>query len=115
MPYLHFETDTGRAKMNETIQRVMNAARDGKQMPNIPTPTIQDKLIRAYLRTTLDWPTPPLHVRRTLDQYFYTTLDNTDARDQGQVVYRYTKSAGPLVKPIVLMVDQLWLWILNGG
>ncbi|KAI7532186.1 hypothetical protein KC317_g19571, partial [Hortaea werneckii] len=61
-----------------------------------------------------------LHIRRTLDQSFYRTID-TDARDIDQVVYRYEQELSKSkhqeedsrddVK--VLMVDQLWMWILG--
>jgi hypothetical protein len=56
---------------------------------------------------------PYLQPRRTLDQYFYTHLENTSERDSDQVVYRYTqKTTAP---PKMFMVDQLWVWILNEG
>ncbi|KAK5991971.1 hypothetical protein PT974_05367 [Cladobotryum mycophilum] len=54
-----------------------------------------------------------LQPRRTLDQYFYPYLDNTLHRDKDQVVYRYTNQHQNDAK--IFMVDQLWLWILNGG
>ncbi|KAM0813428.1 hypothetical protein AB5N19_13422 [Seiridium cardinale] len=54
---------------------------------------------------------PPLHIRRTLDQYYFLTLDNTSERDRDQVVYRGTISRSLSTR--VVMVDQLWLWILD--
>ena len=84
----------------------------------------------------------PVHCRRTLDQYGYPSLHNTTMRDGDQVLYKRTKkkpaqpkepmrwserhsnrhvdseeSQVPIDDPIakVLMVDQLWLWILNNG
>ncbi|KAI1862732.1 uncharacterized protein JN550_010069 [Neoarthrinium moseri] len=54
---------------------------------------------------------PPLHIRRTLDQYYFLTLENTSERDKDQVVYRGTKPRDSPTR--VVMVDQLWLWILN--
>lgn len=58
---------------------------------------------------------PPLHIRRTLDQAYFMTLKDTSRRDRDQVVYRATKK--PWFKPghviRVVMVDQLWLWILD--
>jgi hypothetical protein len=54
----------------------------------------------------------PLHIRRTLDQSYYYMLDNTRSRDKDQVVSRYGKLLNR--KPVVMMVDQLWLWILEG-
>lgn len=53
----------------------------------------------------------PFQPRRTLDQYFYSHLDNTAHRDRDQVVYRWTQSD----RPKIFMVDQMWLWIINGG
>ncbi|KAF3015892.1 hypothetical protein E8E14_009873 [Neopestalotiopsis sp. 37M] len=53
----------------------------------------------------------PLHIRRTLDQYYFLTLDNTSERDRDQVVYRGTRSLSLTTR--VVMVDQLWMWILD--
>jgi hypothetical protein len=77
---------------------------------------------------------PPLHPRRTLDQSFYWTLKSTETRDTDQVVYRETSpnknfmhkgthcNAGcyqchsdSRMVPRLIMVDQLWLWILGGS
>ncbi|KAK8071235.1 hypothetical protein PG997_011438 [Apiospora hydei] len=68
-----------------------------------------ERLLRDYVKND-----PPLHIRRTLDQYYFVTLDDTTHRDKDQVVYR-----GTLDKTLnrtqsrVVMVDQLWLWILD--
>ncbi|KAK3386163.1 hypothetical protein B0H63DRAFT_560601 [Podospora didyma] len=56
----------------------------------------------------------PLHVRRTLEQYYYWTADDTTHRDRQQVVYRETRMKNDIEAiPRVVMVDQLWLWILD--
>ena len=65
-------------------------------------------LIHAYLLEP-----SPLHPRRTLDQFYYPT-SNTSSRDQDQVVYRYYRKHS-LSEPKILMIDQLWLWILDTG
>jgi hypothetical protein len=93
-----------------------------------------EKLIEKYLNVN-----PPLHPRRTLDQSYYWTLKDTCSRDRDQVVYRDSapnrnllhyrhvkknpkKEGDPTcaqctdnVKkvPRVVMVDQLWMWILD--
>ncbi|KAK7918411.1 hypothetical protein PG985_010285 [Apiospora marii] len=85
-----------------------------------------------------------LHVRRTLDQAYYWTLNKTERRDRDQVVYRATtvqanhyhqydreRARWPQHEDFryqgdcpecarnirevsrVIMVDQLWLWILD--
>lgn len=57
---------------------------------------------------------PPLHMRRTLDQYYYPTVKDSTQRDQDQVVFRGTRSRNdPDAIARVVMVDQLWLWILD--
>lgn len=56
----------------------------------------------------------PLHVRRTLDQFYYHTLLDTEKRDGDQTCIRYYnhKLVGKGLKPVLTMVDQLWLWLL---
>ncbi|KAK2804519.1 hypothetical protein FQN50_006594 [Emmonsiellopsis sp. PD_5] len=69
-----------------------------------------EHLVKGYLSVTN--PTAsPLQLRRTLDQYFYAHLSSTAERDSGQVVYRYTEKH--FSEPKIIMVDQLWLWVLN--
>ncbi|KAI1080563.1 hypothetical protein F5B20DRAFT_580226 [Whalleya microplaca] len=99
MPFLHYETDERRRKMSSAIK----SAREGRRLVEISS---RDSLIvNAYLNNT-----PPLHPRRTLDQFFYHGID-TSARDTDQVVYRYCKRHK--VEAKVFMVDQLWLWIIG--
>jgi hypothetical protein len=89
---------------------------------------IDEKLIYEYLHQR-----PPLHPRRTLDQSYYGALKNTGTRDRDQVVYRATtpephnclermdekdrkcKQCHEDIRkvPRLIMVDQLWLWILG--
>lgn len=114
-------------------------------------------LIEAYLKCE---GLRPLHCRRTLDQYCYYMLENTEARDRDQVVYKWarkqqerqkdrgkaldtqddgfvdewaesqsapndmnddpddTRPANTIFRPKnrpVIMVDQLWLWVLPDG
>lgn len=57
---------------------------------------------------------PPLHARRTLDQSYHSKLENTWRRDEDQVVYRGTKAGHSIDRTTrVVMVDQLWLYILD--
>ncbi|KAL4895752.1 hypothetical protein BDV59DRAFT_173086 [Aspergillus ambiguus] len=111
MPYLHFETAERREKMQEAIQRaeMLNAP----PQPGITrSPTRDEMLLRAHLASS----TTSLHVRRTLDQFFYPNID-TQTRDRDQVVYRYqTKGQGRgryATEPKIFMVDQLWMWIMG--
>jgi hypothetical protein len=89
----------------------------------------EQELLKEYLHHE-----PPFHPRRTLDQSYYWTLKTTKKRDRDQVVYRGTapkkefRRDGTHVEagceqcladipkvPRIIMVDQLWLWILNGS
>ena len=101
MSFLHYETDERRRKMSRAIAN----ARARRPLPEHPTR--DELLVYAYLNDM-----PPLHPRRTLDQFFYHGID-TSIRDTDQVVYRYCKRHG--AEPRLFMVDQLWLWILGKG
>lgn len=110
MPYLHFETAERRERMLEAIQRAQLLNLQPRALRR--TRTRDEMLIDAHLSSS----TTSLHVRRTLDQFFYPNID-TQSRDQDQVVYRYqTKGPGregPETDPKIFMVDQLWMWILG--
>jgi hypothetical protein len=57
---------------------------------------------------------PPFHGRRTLDQSYHWKLENTGRRDEDQVVYRGTKAGNSIYRTTrVVMVDQLWLYVLD--
>lgn len=103
MPYLHYETHQNRKLMSEAIKRATTAS-DIMCPPHLGH-TCDEMLIQAYLRST-----PNLHIRRTLDQFYYHAI-STEGRDTDQVVYRYTRQKRKEKK--VFMVDQLWLWILG--
>jgi hypothetical protein len=77
---------------------------------------VEEKLISKYLLSD-----PPLRIRRTLDQYMYCSMSDlsTAHRYKDQVVYRATQTRldgeppGCSQRAQVLMVDQLWMWILD--
>lgn len=73
-----------------------------------------ERLYRMYLDDE-----HPLHIRRTLDQFYYHTFPNTDERDNDQTALRYfkkhklsEKESTTIIRPILTMVDQLWMWVL---
>ncbi|KAK3676417.1 hypothetical protein LTR78_003693 [Recurvomyces mirabilis] len=103
----------------------------GKQHQSAPEPTADENLIYAHAMPSL----ATLQIRRTLDQFFYRTID-TSQRDIDQVIYREQKrqawddvefdttaklsapEARSKVRDIhrnanIIMVDQLWLWIVR--
>lgn len=108
MPYLHFETKRRQLEMQEAIKRAEKMQSPHPRLKKAAT--YDEMLIRAHLATS----TVSLHVRRTLDQSFYHNIDTED-RDQDQVVYRYQIKGKNLNEcdPKIVMVDQLWMWILG--
>ncbi|RYC58665.1 hypothetical protein CHU98_g7543 [Xylaria longipes] len=57
----------------------------------------------------------PLHIRRTLDQYYYPNSENIEARDEDQTTLRYFNDQRLDSKKfdrVLTMVDQLWMWVL---
>jgi ankyrin repeat protein/Mg2+ and Co2+ transporter CorA len=106
MPYLHFETAERRERMQEAIRKAQQARTPQPGLDR--TPTRDELLLRAHLTGS----STSLHIRRTLDQFFYPNID-TQSRDQDQVVYRYQKKRSRVPEPKIFMVDQLWMWILG--
>jgi hypothetical protein len=63
-----------------------------------------------------------LHPRRTLDQFYYPSLEDTSARDADQTISKWSDrgsnraSKGKWVvsdDSLLIMVDQLWCWVLD--
>jgi hypothetical protein len=99
--------------------------------PSCPGMDETSRLIRAYFKKD----TFPLHCRRTLDQFTYHMLEDTERRDNTQVMFKWTKQdqakrekadrqlhnvQPPSTHPNrdkgsypLLMIDQLWMWILE--
>jgi hypothetical protein len=62
----------------------------------------------------------PLHPRRTLDQFYYPSLENTRARDADQTLSKWTEERVPsygraraMYDSILIMIDQLWCWVID--
>lgn len=136
MPYLHWDDETAMQKRSELLEPPSKAA-TSKSAANVapPLPNIRTQnephesifrrekmLVEKYLLAELDHDKNSrhlLHVRRTLDQSLYHNLKDTKNRDADQTVRRYQKMLYPGKTPdevpfAVIMVDQLWLWILLG-
>jgi hypothetical protein len=65
-----------------------------------------------------------LHVRRTLDQFYYPALDDTSDRDADQTVSKWSGKgliaesdgrARAVDDSLLIMVDQLWCWVIDEG
>jgi ankyrin repeat protein len=123
MPYIYYETQEHRDKMvctYEGWQEVqdcnpkiagtahIHAIQKNTNQRDLSSPTTDkhDLLFRAHCKT----PETPLHIRRTLDQFFYHNID-TSERDKDQVLHRYQGVVQKIEPHLhkVLMVDQLWM------
>lgn len=114
MPYLHYEKATPRQDMADTVKEVRKT-NTRRLPPNPDSLTPDQKLVWSYL-----WGDMPLHIRRTLDQFYYDALDSdtpqregVEPRNQDQVVYRFMMKEWKDEDPYVLMVDQLWMVMLE--
>jgi hypothetical protein len=86
------------------MSNAIRCARERKQQ--IDAPTGESLLIQAYLNKT-----PPLHPRRTLDQFFYHGID-TSARDVDQ--YAQMTSLSSFQEPLgslLLHIPKIWFGI----
>lgn len=138
MPYIHWETEPERDKLQNAVDKynltllgrpleegfkliVKNIIKsffaenreeaEAKQHQPLERHELNDeKLVELYLNSNTS-----LHIRRTLDQFHYYMTENTTDRDSDQVISRYFKRKYPSKPPPIMMVDQLWLWIVNKG
>lgn len=117
-PYLHYETNDRRKKMQDAIRTARSRKTTGAQSTVADQQMLADntdrdqKLIFAHV----DPFSCTMNARRTLDQYYYRTIDTAKYRDHDQVVHRYQRNNlahGESAEDIrLLMVDQLWMWIV---
>ncbi|KAA8650460.1 uncharacterized protein ATNIH1004_003146 [Aspergillus tanneri] len=130
IPYLHWDTYWNLLQRRKAIEQRLRQGRSKPVPDSISKASIESKLIWEYLGSE-----PPIHIRRTLDQFGYPNLRSTAARDDDQMLWKRTKKPiDPSDKPgelsplhnedrspksfmdgKVLMVDQLWLWIVDRG
>lgn len=99
------------------------STRRSKAISELDEPT---SLVRGYVNDEEF----PLHCRRTLDQFTYRMLKDTEKRDNTQVIFKWAQKEDkrirrqryePKPKPgssdengyPVVMIDQLWLWVLE--
>ncbi|KAI0416400.1 hypothetical protein F5X98DRAFT_343755, partial [Xylaria grammica] len=135
MPYLHWEPQSGLKKLKEIMkekdekhkelkellkgeqtpikyeEEIQKNAAERLKSPGINNLNEAEKLLWRYLDEK-----HPVHIRRTLDQYYYPSSLDLEDRDQDQTTLRYHKdyygshADGP--EPVLTMVDQLWMWVL---
>ena len=109
MPILAYEPSILRKKMSKNVRRLLRKKEIEEYESNRDI-----MLLKGYVGAT-----KPLHCRRTLDQFSYYMLESTESRDMDQVLLRWGRKRlekeGNADEAPVLMVDQLWLWVLHDG
>ncbi|KAJ6167102.1 hypothetical protein N7470_002549 [Penicillium chermesinum] len=132
VPYLHWDTYRNVIQRRKVVEDRLRQGRS-RPVPNrIAKSSLEAQLIWEYLGSE-----PPIHFRRTLDQFGYPNLRSTVARDDDQMLWKRTRRPARLDDQLreyleaanddpdgeeeptefmdgnVLMVDQLWLWIVD--
>ncbi|KAK0628987.1 hypothetical protein B0T17DRAFT_524303 [Bombardia bombarda] len=87
LPYLHFDTYRNLIKRRSLIEKRIEHGR--------ASPVPQEIADLESLELRVIWQhlgyDPPLNCRRTLDQFGYPSLRDTNARDDDQMLYKLTK------------------------
>ncbi len=117
MPYLHCDTADSNKIRSATVKWVTEG-RDPATQPQIPNEPeyINSRIIARYLQPGAHYSDGGnLHFRRSLHQYYYATQAQTYNSDIEQVALRYTREKERALKkkPVLIMVDQLWMWVLQ--
>ncbi|KAF2965952.1 hypothetical protein GQX73_g7619 [Xylaria multiplex] len=140
MPYLHWELETELEKLKNIMKEKRDAelkkrrqlSKDKHDLQNIQEDSRRnaaekfaaeaphasgeslndsEKLFWMYLDEE-----HPVHIRRTLDQYYYPDSWKLEERDKDQTTLRYFNDRrdtyDKAFKPVLTMVDQLWMWVL---
>ncbi|OAL35995.1 hypothetical protein AYO20_04656 [Fonsecaea nubica] len=102
MPYIHWEKWETFVDMRDYAKSIMQ---DRGEMHEEDQ---HKRLIWAYLNPKDG--SNPIHLRRTLDQYYYFSLDDTSDRDGDQVTGRLFDRGDLVGDKVLMMVDQLWLF-----
>lgn len=131
MPYISWEWETQKHEMDDVIEKLQRDAEGtmknvkkmakgllklGHDDDSTKDPPQEESdpdvlLLKNYLYVKS--PMSPIHIRRTLDQFYYYMSEDTKERDADQVISRHFRRKYP-EKPVpIMMVDQLWLWILD--
>jgi hypothetical protein len=132
LPYLHWDTYTRMVKRRDIVKSRLIQGRSRPTPESIGTMDLE--LIVAWKYLGYD---PPFHTRRTLDQFGYQmtkrppkekeekpTQDGKAKSAPGDPAHEKEDETNPSPKKDfyktlrdgkVLMVDQVWLWIVDNG
>jgi hypothetical protein len=121
MPVLGSDTYGNRKRLARAFEKVTAATEIAPQLSRKPCATEEAELFGSPVaQDPVNSRRYQVHSRRTLDRFGYSMLSSTETRDRDQVSYRWAANGmgGQRLKrsarPII-MVDQLWLWMLEDG
>lgn len=125
MPILEYERMGNYKRLRRTLMEVTAKARSAPDSSRLNddngrrakardgTGTASQALLHGYATAQY-----PVHSRRTLDRFANNLLNSTDTEDNYQVVWRWgakSKAHRGNGDRAIVVVDQLWLWILEDG
>ncbi|KAM0168685.1 hypothetical protein ACHAPF_010750 [Botrytis cinerea] len=120
IPYFCFSTTKHQRELQEvmTLSKSQTTAFTGEISSNLGTPFEIRKLwgnrmIRCYRLAGGE----SVHVPITLDQYYYHSLKDVQARNIDQVLFRHQKRMAPTALEecdyLLCMVNQLWVYVVD--
>ncbi|KAJ4400457.1 hypothetical protein N0V91_008711 [Didymella pomorum] len=119
MPYMSWDMYHSYLALAE-IYRCFDSG--GTQQAPPPHSTPRRQIEHATTSSLVESSGKSLHPRRTLDQFYYSSLADTRFRDRTQTISKWT---GPGVgsegrssaanESLIGMVEQLWCWVLDSN
>lgn len=108
-------------KEYESLAKVYDRIQSGRSLESLQGPVSHREVIEHGTSEFLnDKNRRTLHPRRTLDQFYYSSLGNTSTRDRDQTISKWTGPnvpsdgrVGAVDKSLMIMVDQLWCWVVD--
>lgn len=103
-----------------TLSKSQTTAFTGEISSNLGTPfeirkLLGNRMIRRYRLAGGE----SVHVPITLDQYYYHSLKDVQARNIDQVLFRHQKRMAPTALEecdyLLCMVNQLWVYVVDDG
>lgn len=98
MPYLHWESKAGYREQRAATDALLEAPEELRETYEKLNYEDTTRLRSSSLLGNLRY-----HPRRTIDQYYYSSLEDTRERDNDQIVGHKANE--------ILMIDQLWVWV----
>ena len=117
MPYLNWD----QYKHFRSLNRIYTRFQSGETLHPPPDSASYREIIEHGIAPYLKAESGrSLHPRRTLDQFYYSSLGDTRGRDRDQTVSKWTGPgvgadgrANAVDDSLMIMVDQLWCWLLD--